>query len=499
MARPSDLIVDPTPLEGPRTDVAARIGWLMRTSRQVAGVSLQEMSWRLSEAGVEVSVPGLSRLERTGGRNGAVLDVYEQVLGLAPGRLRGPVDLVSRTLSYAPADENPGMLGATTLADFDAVVGAVHGQPEGGDWLRLARLHEPVTSFGLPSTAMRPLVRRLADELGRSVGPAFVARWEALARLRTGPYGHLVEEVARAAVADPEHPVHFDVSVVAEHPTPQALVWAGTLLSDESFLAARGGGLAIERMAELGTVPADAWAALVPSFVAGVERSAGEPHRRSVVAAALHASPEPVRAAVQRSVPEPLPRPQVPDSWQPTRRSAHFGYAERLAVGMCDRLRVPEQPMLSRLLFEAVFDFRSTRATNASYLLIASPFAGELRTALAEAVLSGPDETVRTGALRAALNTPLPWDGLDVGPWLERGSGMLAGVAIVIAGQGGVRLPERLLDDCLRNPILRDRAVYGAGMAAHPVIGRWATSDEVEPRVRKASAWWLERGGRVTR
>ena len=115
MARPSDLIIDETPLDGARIDIPARIGWLLRVNRLVHGASLRDVSARLKETGRPASVAVLSRLERSGGRNGAVVDGYEELLGLTPGRLRAPVDALCRTFAYAPPDEEPGLPGEPGL------------------------------------------------------------------------------------------------------------------------------------------------------------------------------------------------------------------------------------------------------------------------------------------------------------------------------------------------------------------------------------------------
>ena len=90
MPRVSETVDDRTPITASRIDVAARIGWMMRTHRSVAGLSLREMSAALKEDGAPLSAATLSRIESEGHRSPAALDGYERVLGLCDGALRAP-------------------------------------------------------------------------------------------------------------------------------------------------------------------------------------------------------------------------------------------------------------------------------------------------------------------------------------------------------------------------------------------------------------------------
>ena len=155
--------------------------------------------------------------------------------------------------------------------------------------------------------------------------------------------------------------------------------------------------------------------------------------------------------------------------------------------------------MLTRLLFEVIYDFRVTRAVGAGYLLLASPFAQGLQQALEEAALRPPDDTTRAGALAVGANMPMPWQSLDVDAWVgTKLPSMLAGL-LVLAGQGGIDLPDEVLAGALGVPSLAHRATYSAGMAQHPILEKWARGDGVEAWVASSAQWWLDHGGRVTR
>ena len=78
--RLSGVLDDRTPLTASRIDVAARVGWLLRTHRSVVGLSLREMSVALRDHDVTLSAATLSRIESEGHRSEAAPP---------PHRLRG--------------------------------------------------------------------------------------------------------------------------------------------------------------------------------------------------------------------------------------------------------------------------------------------------------------------------------------------------------------------------------------------------------------------------
>ena len=132
MARPATSISDPTSLTGGRIDAGARLGWLLRVSREALGVNLAEMSSRLAGGTMPLSVASISSIERSGQRDGRVVDAYEVALGLAVGQLRAPIDVLCRTFDYAPEDRAPSLAGSVDLARLDALLEPVEsGVPTG--------------------------------------------------------------------------------------------------------------------------------------------------------------------------------------------------------------------------------------------------------------------------------------------------------------------------------------------------------------------------------
>lgn len=495
MARPSELIVDGTPLDGPRIDVPARIGWLLRTNRTVAGVSLRDIAARLQDTGRAVSLPMLSRLERNGGRNGAVVDGYEEALGLDCGALRAPVDALCRTFHYAPADEDAGLATEPSLERFDRTVEPIlAGGGTGGEWLMFAREHERAEPFGLPSALMRPHLERLASEVGRAVGTAYTTRMEALARLRTGAYADLVDGVVCGRALEPGAQVIVDLSAaVAALPTRTLLDCAGEMLAMDSTLAVCGGVTAMATMASVGGLTREDWLSAVPKVAAAVRAADGDAVKQRCLAQLLMNLPKWFRVGVHELLGRPVETVQTPASWTASRRNAHWSFVERLAADVCARLDVPEQPLLTRLLFEVLYDFRVGRAMTSSYLLLGFPAGDVLREVVFEALRNPPDELTAEGLERLLLSVPMPWDGHDVAPLLHSERPAVARYGLVVAAQAGTVLPAGLVRDRLGDPELSWHALYAAGMARHPVLDSLAKTEH-----NSGAAWWNECGGRVT-
>ena len=500
MARKPVVLDDLTPLDGSRIDVAARIGWLLRCSRSAAGLDLRTMAARLTDAGVPVSAASLSRLETDGSRLGTVIDGYEQVLGIESGRLRGAVDAMCRTFDYAPADQSP--IGAPLdLPAFDSLVARVSGATAAaGDWLRFAIEHEAPRGYGLTGPLLRPLVRKLASELSRSVGAAYVVRYEALARLRCSAYADVVEDVVRELVLAPDAQVVFDLfSAVSELPTPGLLTWAGELLSHDNLMLVRGGDILVQNMRSVGGGLTDeAWAALEEPFLAAWHRAAADQPRRVVLTTLFKNLPPTTRRSILEQLPGPLEPVSGPRNWTRTRRNVHFGLAGRVAAQACSAAGLPEEPLLARLLFEVLYDFRGPRSTCAAFLVLASPFADAVHRQVCEVASTARDATTQEGARGAAaiLQTRTARPVLD-GWWSSPDVGLVRS-AHVLAGHSGQLLTDEQLEAGLTGDALTvNRVLYAAGMAGDPRLPAISVDRRRPAAVRAAAGFWVREGARV--
>lgn len=299
-------IEDHTPLDSSEIDIASRIGWLLRWTRATSGVPLRRLTEELAARGDSYSPATLSRLEAEGRRSSVAMNAYETALGLPHGWLRAPIDVLCRTFAYAPPDTAP-YAPTGTLAEFTTSCDLVSsGRATGPDWLRFAELHT-TSRFGLPSTAIRPILTTLASELGRSVGVAYPTRYEALAKLRCSDYADVVYQVARAAVATPGAQVLNDLmSAVSENPTAELARWCGELLSNRSLTVMRAATLAIQNMRSVGGLSTEVWHDLAPVFANAYDAAdPGSPQRHALAAALATCHPT-FRGAVRARLTAPL-------------------------------------------------------------------------------------------------------------------------------------------------------------------------------------------------
>ncbi|WP_182377977.1 helix-turn-helix transcriptional regulator [Nocardioides sp. WS12] len=493
MARRADDIDDRTPLAGARIDVAARIGWLLRTSRMAAGVRMREFG-DLAGAGAHLSPATLSRVENAGRRSGTVIDAYERALGLPYGQLRAPIDVLSRTFSYAPEDVEPYTPEAT-LAGFSSSCVAVLDEPAGCDWLRFAEYHAH-TPFGLPEAAVRPHIEHLVSEVGRSAGTGYQLRYEALAKLRCSAYGDIVADEIRAAVLAPGMQRAYDLlSAVTERPTPELVHWCGELLAHPSWQIARASCLGIQNMRSVGGLRTRDWLPLVAPFAAACIAAVDDSRRGPILSATLASCPPEFRREVRTAVGFDLPPPRKAATWTHSRRNRHFAHAARISAEIAGN--TAGESVLTRLLFEVLYDFRATHVVTSGFLLVASPFSEAVREQLCIAALEGPDETTRHGAAYAFANLMVPFEVADPAPWLASSDPALRAAGLSICGFAGVPLPAATLTDLVAadDEVSRD-ALFAAGMAGQPELVTIASS-HAEAAIRDAAQWWINAGGRV--
>lgn len=497
MPRNSDTVDDRTPLTASRIDIAARIGWLLRTSRSVAGLSLRQMSAELKAHDVVLSPTSLSRIESEGHRSPGALDGYTRVLGLPDGALRSSVDLLCRSFSYAPpAPPEPAMDSLQRFSEsFEAVTDRA---PTGGDWLRFARQHTSCGAFGLPRTLMEPHVHRMAGELGRSIGTAERTRYEALALLRCSAYADVVDSVLREMILDPDVQVmSFLTSVLSENPTPALLHWAGEMLGHESTLVAHGASYALQSMLVVGGLRAGHW----DDLVLHVTRAwrAADATRRAMLTQLCSALPPSVQAQIRATCPVEIEPPAGPRDFSRSRRNAHYAFARSIAAAACARVGHPEEPLLERLLFEAMFDPRGVRMVTSTFLIAASPLAGALVPLLVEGRERGPDDASREGALRVAAAVHGGEALSVVDPLLESADATEFELAAVMVGHSGRHLPQAILERGLSgDQTTVRRTLYGAGMAEDPRLVAIAADRRRTAATRRAARWWIDGGGRIT-
>lgn len=498
MGRVADAVRDDTALDGARIDPAARIGWLLRVSRAHAGLTIQAMRDRLADLGVDTSVASLSRAETGSQRMGSVIDAYECALGLLDGQLRSTVDTLARTFSYSPPDRSPG--GPADLRHFSSAVDAVHTRDvTGAAWLRFARAHDGIgRKFGLDTTVMTPLIDRLASELARAVGPAFPPRYEALARLRCGDYHQVTREVICRRLIEPGAPPLTDVaSAVSERPSHDLLVWCGELLSHESLPVAKGAAVAIENMRSVGGLSDTSWSALAPRFVQAYDGSP-DTARRTFLSVLFRNLTPGLRREISAALTTPLAPARLPESWVASEVNPHYARAVSYAAVATEAMGQPVQPMLERLVFEMLYDFRATRSFTSALLVAASPFVKPMQELLFELAHRDEDPITAAGAASSFLRIQDGWFSADLSPWLNSPQDTLLAQAFRLAGAAGIHLPDDAIVKALGGPsdVAHD-AISSMGMSADPRLHLLPLDGVAAPEFRALADWWLRNGSRI--
>ncbi len=498
MPKHSDAVDDPTALTASRIDIPARVGWLLRTSREVGGLSLRQMSVALRERDVALSASTLSRIETEGQRSSAALDGYAEVLGLADGALRAPVDHVCRTFHYAPKPTpEPTVPCLDRFSEaFEAIDVAA---PTGGAWLRFARENAADRGFGLPRTLMEPQVRRLAVELGRAVGPAHLLRYEALAHLRSSAYGDVVEQVFRKIGPTPALKLWFDLlSVVTDRATPDLLDWAGELLTHESVAVTEGASHGLQNMLVVGGLsPAD-WTAWIPHFERAWRDAGKDAAQRQVLSQLCAALPRSLQARIRRTCQVEQEPSAGPRDWSRSRRNVHYEYATSLARAVCTHVGHREEPLLARLMFEAMFDQRGARVVTSLVLVGASLFGAPLVPVLVEGLDRAPDEASRRAVLRLIASCHRGEELPAAAAWLDAEDADEFSRALAITGRSGRRLSEASVARGLSGDEATVRTtLYSLGLAKDPRLESIAGRSSLPLTTRTAARWWAEHGGRI--
>jgi hypothetical protein len=497
--RPSAELVDASPLSGATVDVGVRIGWLLKMARLAdpGGIARQQrdMVDRLAEVGIRTSVSSLSRLEAGQRVSNDLLEGYETVLGLRPGTLRAPIDALLRTHGEGPIERRRPE--PPTLEEWSVVHDRVSiSEPRAIDWLHFADMMADPGVLGLPIGLAAPKIERLARELCRSVHVAHRLRYEALAQLRCSPYAGLVLEIVRKLVDDPGTQVLHDLmSVVAERPTPALLTWCGELLSRELPHVVRGGVVALECMRQRGGAALD-WQLVEDAFVEAFND--GERWRRAVLSHGFRVLPPRVRAELLPRLTHPIEPVRQPMDWSPSRRNLHYNLCVDLAQETTRRIGLDPQPILARLLFEALYDFRETRRSNAIYFLAALPFQDVLAEAMLKASTS-EDATTREGAMEAiaGLSHPAYVDTARAWVRTDEERACTAGL-VVLAHAADWIVPDRMRELVMQPYPVGRLAMYAVGMCSDPLVVELALDPEAPEEVRRAARWWLANGSRVT-
>lgn len=458
----------------------------------------------LNAAGVSASPAHVSNWERgTVQAPSTVIEAYEEITGADPGSLRGIVDTMRRCYESdgrAPRSRERLELG---LAEVSQRCEQVMLQPPRGiDWLRFADLLTQ-DAVVLPTFLVRDPVRRLVSETARSTGVAYLTRYEALASIVDSPYVEVATSVLHEAIFDEHAQVVIDhITVLAETPQSDRVRWLATLLHHERALIARGAAFAVHNALETGQLDPETLDIIADHVVVACSE-VSEVRARAAIAEVIWSLPPERRTDVLRRLgPEVIAK--LPEAGPPRDLREH---THRLQVATDLERTVAAtlgddgpQPLLVRLIYELMYEDRSTRRFHAKSLLTAVPYREVISSAVARMARDHADESVRARAARGA--NLLGWnrtrDALETllrsdDPDERRG-------ALLTSAHSQVPLAEELLLPLCRDDHPQRRlALYAAGMNGLPLISQLAEDDDAGPRTRGGAKWWLREGPAVLR
>ncbi|MGZ4428977.1 MAG: hypothetical protein ACXVW2_18030 [Nocardioidaceae bacterium] len=502
---------DDTPLDERFGGVAARLAWVLRTTRLAYDggrfAKAADFAQHLRELGLRADATRVSRWESAEFATAAAGAAYETGFGMRPGSLTALLDGISRSLgdTTPPAPPRRDVSTADVLRIESALEAVLATGRTGLDWLDLAQAVRGRDQVFLPRSTWRQLADTLVGELSRSVGLAYVTRFEALCTLVGHPraQGHVVD-ATMAYVADPACQVAIDAILVLEHVRSARVTDAVIELlgSGQSSLVRGATWTAVVKLAR-GQVDDAQLAALVDALAAAV---AAEPTPAVLadLAWVLTRVPSRPRALMRRTFRDQgLDLPAVQRQSSLARLPGpQRSIVERLVADAEAGARIPASGgMLERLVLEALFHPFRERKHQAGLILMVSPYAAVLARSCTEVADAADDAGLVTELTRLLtyLATDAEVDRLYGWVAGERGGAHARGALLSLA-----HVPHEPRADLLLATIehgaaeLRGPALYAAGMLGLPELATLQDPTRFPPRTVAAAAWW-QREGRAIR
>jgi hypothetical protein len=346
---------------------------------------------------------------------------------------------------------------------------------------------------------MAEQVRRLASELPRSARAARFTRLEALVLLRCSAYAETVEEVVRPLVLEPDAQNYWDLlNAVGERPTPSLLAWYGSLLRDPSHYRAQGASYAIQSALVMGGLDREAWLGVLDQAERACAEAGDDPVRKAMLLQLFDALPPRLRELVREDFRPAMERPAGPTVWARNRTNAHYAVAESLALEVTTGRGHPDEPMLARLLFEALFERRGVRMSNAAMLVSFSPFAPDVARVLLERGDEGPDDATRAATLRLAAQCHPGDEVPDLDTLLASSDEGEFRHALTVASRVDRPLPRSVVERGLAADEMTARlTLYVLGRAGDTRLPSIASDRSRSDEVRGGARWWLREGSAV--
>jgi len=489
-----------------------RVGWLLATTRihhpDPVLRHCDTFCDRAHDLGLRVDRSRISRWE--GGTAPAgpdVIGLYEAVRGRPPGSLATVADGLRRAFGDgAPRNRRPRPDGPGPDQLLDA---AIDGEAlTGAEWQQLTGPLTAHDSLYLRRGDWDAITTRLVGELGRSTGAAYTRRFEAAAALIRHPSAQ--RHLSRALggyVTDPDAQVVLPVlRLLTEVRDPAASTLVLRMLGEDNRAGLRQAAASVAaEMLRHGTLP-EAGLPRLEAYAATTLRRPG----------ALDAGLDALDVALQL----PLPSFQrvlhgISDRWfrRQLARSRGTGelaapehaaafVAELAAAVQADATalehRTDPDPMLRRLLREALFHGHHARRHHAALLLAASPYRRAVSRQLEEAA-GGPHSFLAARAWTVLMR--VGWSGQrlelllratsESRPTLRSRALVNVGLDPLVLSTVEARTLVASVSPAGAEPVRRG-LLFALGMSGGALLADLAGHESDE--VRRAARWWQSQG-----
>lgn len=494
----------------------SRVAWLLATSRMLHPdpdlVHRENFVAALKARGVPVDNTRISRWESGAqSANDQVLTAYEHVLNLAPSTLVSVVGGLRR--SFGPAyGVRPVDVATLDSTDLDRLLDGVSGGQvtHGGRWQALA---DEVTRYErvyLRQQEWATLCNQLVRELSRSVGLAYVRRYEAAATLIRHPSAQ--RHLSRALGSFVMHP---DTQVVA--PVLNILTEVGDqavsdlvlrMMSGESRGLRRAASSVAAAKLRLGHIP-DSSLKQLEAYASRTMRR-GEPLDGALDAFDLAMQlPSDSFVRVMETISDRRIQAQLGRARSTgellTRQQAAAVIADLGAdiqtdvEGDTGRRRDPEPDMmLRRLVRESLFHTHKARRHQAGLVLAASPYRNavarqcQVLTGGSNYFLAARAWTVMMRVGHAGNRGNILLRAMtESRPTLQSRALVNLGLSREGVSRGEARAILAQVDESSRASV-RHGAFFALGMSGAPEIKALGKHDD--EGFRRTAAWWKEQG-----
>lgn len=491
--RPIAMPHDPTPLRGRAIDARARVAWLLRLSRlAVARGPAGNFVEQLREHGCALGPSTLCRYE-TGAEPvpASVVRGYASALGLPPGQLLGVSSGLDRMFGGALASVAGPAFSRDALSDelgtWERNVAA--GTMRGIDWVHAATVISSPTGPVFPPSLLRTWVAQLVTETMRSVEQAYTTRMYAVSLLLSDQSigRNVLDTIAQLTAQPGAQRVTPVLAVLGNSSDPDVSRWLVRHFAQSAGERRWGAAYGLLGQICRGTLPGE----LVPDLSRAILDAAGDglEQGRSAFMLAQRMSVNLTQQVVARLGRYPAPRAAGARVQSPA-ALRHYRAAALRESGLDD-------PMLDRLLREALSPDFVERRHHSSLLLAASPY----RDVLADVAIGQVHDPVEPYAARSAAHLlrylGRPDDEGRLSALLVMRPDNRRSLLVALAHCG--RRPSIELAPLAADPSLAADVVYAAGMTGHPDLQWFATRPELAgTELQQTAAWWLRTGPAVT-